>query len=136
MKLVKDEFIKKYSDKFEDEDNKIEFLEDVSDSFEDESEELKGEIAKKEEEIAMLKQKYIDRFMKKEDVLEEKEEEKTEDETLEEKEVIDRISFMKFCCSDKIGKTVNSDNCSNQQKLLNKYETFLYDYFEIKKTTN
>lgn len=89
MKLVKDEFIKKYSDKFEDEDAKIEFLEDVTDSFEDESEELKGEIAKKEEEIANLKQKYIDRFMKKEDVLEEKEEEKTEDETLEEKEVID-----------------------------------------------
>lgn len=70
-KLSKDELIKKYSEKFgDDNDKKAEFLEDISDSFSDNSDETKAELEKAKAEAEqykteseLYKQKYIDRFM-------------------------------------------------------------------------
>lgn len=70
-KLSKDELIKKYGDKFEDDnDKKAEFLEDISDSFSNNSDEVEAELEKAKAEAEkykteseLYKQKYIDRFM-------------------------------------------------------------------------
>ena len=77
-KLSKDELIKKYSEKFSDDnDKKAEFLEDISDSFSDNSDKAKAELEKSKAELEkskaeaeqykteseLYKQKYIDRFM-------------------------------------------------------------------------
>lgn len=66
MKLEKEEFKKKYSEIFEDDDKKIEFLEDFTDTFTDESNSDDEDYKKKYEE---LKEKYTSRFFdtKKED---------------------------------------------------------------------
>ena len=70
-KLSKDELIKKYSEKFSDDnDKKAEFLEDISDSFSDNPDEVEAELEKAKAEAEqykteseLYKQKYIDRFM-------------------------------------------------------------------------
>lgn len=89
MKLSKDELKAKIDEKIEDEDLKIELLEDVEDSInvvEDEVEKvLKEDYDKILNELADLKEKYKARFLSKEEIVEEKENE----DGLEEKEEID-----------------------------------------------
>lgn len=93
MKLTKEEFIEKYSSKFDDnEDEKIAFLEDISDSIEvteSDSSEKDAEIERLKTDNEMLKKKYIDRFLNGEEAEEKAEEFKEEIDEPEEKEVID-----------------------------------------------
>lgn len=94
-KLSKDELIKKYSEKFSDDnDKKAEFLEDISDSFSDNSDETKAELEKAKAEAEqykteseLYKQKYIDRFMTADDKAPQPKPAPVED--LQEKNVID-----------------------------------------------
>lgn len=46
-------------------------------------------------------------------------------------DILRRIAFMKFCTSEKIGKTIQHKMPQSQRSLIEKYESFLYDYFEI-----
>ena len=89
MKLSKDELKAKIDEKIEDEDLKIELLEDIEDSLEvaeDEVEKvLKEDYDKVMSELADLKEKYKARFLSKDEIVEEKENE----DGLEEKEEID-----------------------------------------------
>ena len=89
MKLSKDELKAKIDEKIEDEDLKIELLEDIEDSLdvvEDEVEKvLKEDYDKVMAELADLKEKYKARFLSKDEIVEEKENE----DDLEEKEEID-----------------------------------------------
>ena len=91
MKLTKEEFIEKYSSKFEDDDEKIAFLEDISDSIEvkeTDTSEKDAEIERLKADNEMLKKKYIDRFLG--EVSEEtKEIDEDKFDEPEEKEVID-----------------------------------------------
>ena len=92
MKLTKEEFIEKYSSKFDDnEDEKIAFLEDISDSIEvteTDTSEKDAEIERLKADNEMLKKKYIDRFLG--EVSEEtKEIDEEKIDEPEEKEVID-----------------------------------------------
>ena len=92
MKLTKDEFIEKYSSKFENDDEKIAFLEDISDSIEvteSDTSEKDAEIERLKTDNEMLKKKYIDRFLNGEEAEEKAEEFKEEIDEPEEKEVID-----------------------------------------------
>lgn len=100
MKLSKEEFIEKYSAKFESDDEKIEFLEDISDSIEakaeeepaDNSEEVEKLTASVEQlkvENEMLKKKYIDRFMNGEEAEEKAEDFEEKIDESEAKEIID-----------------------------------------------
>lgn len=91
MKLTKEEFIEKYSSKFENDDEKIAFLEDISDSIEvteSDTSEKDAEIERLKADNEMLKKKYIDRFLGDVDEETEKIDEEKIDEP-EEKEVID-----------------------------------------------
>ena len=86
MKLSKEELKLKISEKVTDEDVSIELLEDIEDSFEvtdDNSE----RITELESELAELKRKYKERFLKGSDEKDETDE--PEEDGLEEKEVID-----------------------------------------------
>ena len=87
-KLGKDEFNKKYSEKIVDNDDLlIELMEDIADSVDVESEELekaKAELDDYKAKYDDLKSKYKERFLSSEDILEEKIEDK-----LEEQEVVD-----------------------------------------------
>lgn len=92
MKLTKEEFIEKYSSKFDDnEDEKIAFLEDISDSIEvteTDTSEKDAEIERLKADNEMLKKKYIERFLG--EVSEEtKEIDEEKIDEPEEKEVID-----------------------------------------------
>ena len=99
MKLSKEEFIEKYSAKFESDDEKIEFLEDISDSIEakaeesvdnsEEVEKLTASIEQLKVENEMLKKKYIDRFMNGEEAEKKAEDFDEKIDEPEEKEVID-----------------------------------------------
>ena len=92
MKLTKEEFIEKYSSKFENDDEKIAFLEDISDSIEVTESDLSekdAEIERLKTDNEMLKKKYIDRFLNGEEAEEKAEEFKEEIDEPEEKEVID-----------------------------------------------
>lgn len=92
MKLTKEEFIEKYSSKFENDDEKIAFLEDISDSIEvteSDTSEKDAEIERLKTDNEMLKKKYIDRFLNGEEAEEKAEEFKEEIDEPEEKEVID-----------------------------------------------
>ena len=89
MKLSKDELKKEIAELVENEDAQIKLLEDVEDSFEvveseqnDEIESLKKDLLARDEEIAELKRKYKERFLKGEEV-EEVTEDATEDITEE-----------------------------------------------------
>ena len=89
MKLSKEDLKKKIDEKIPDDDIKIELLEDIEDSIdisEDETEKVEktayDEVVAERDEI---KRKYKERFLKGEEVKEEKE----DDEELKEEEVID-----------------------------------------------
>lgn len=89
MKLNKEELKKKIDEKISDDDLKIELLEDIEDSIdvsEDETEKVEktayDEVVAERDEI---KRKYKERFLKGEEVKEDKE----DDEELKEEEVID-----------------------------------------------
>lgn len=89
MKISKEELKKKIDEKISDDDLKIELLEDIEDSIdvsEDETEKVEktayDEVVAERDEI---KRKYKERFLKGEEVKEEKE----DDEELKEEEVID-----------------------------------------------
>lgn len=90
MKLSKEELKKKITEVVEDEDTQIALLEDIEDSFV-ESED--GEKVEKQayEDLKIkyedIKTKYKERFLKGEDVKEDKD--KEDDEELKEEEVID-----------------------------------------------
>ena len=89
-KLSKEEFIAKIDEKLP-EDLKIEFMEDVSDSFENDSSDViaekDAEIERLKAEVDELKAKYKERFLKSDEI----EEEKSDDEVdeLKEEEIID-----------------------------------------------
>lgn len=85
-KISRDDFSRKYVEKFKTEDDGIEFLEDLSDSFTDKEvveKSLYDDVASKYED---LKEKYKSRFF---DTDEKVEPPKEKDEELEEKQVID-----------------------------------------------
>ena len=86
-KISKDELISKINEKVTDEDVKIELMEDVTDSFDGEDNSLQEEVDRLNEEVASLKEKYKERFLKSDDV-EKKEDEIKEDDDDDEK-VID-----------------------------------------------
>lgn len=93
-KISRDDFSKKYVDKFKTEDDGIEFLEDLSDSFTDEEvveKSLYDDISSKYED---LKEKYKSRFFDSEDDKKIPFPNKKEEE-LEEREVIDVKSIFK-----------------------------------------
>lgn len=90
MKLSKDELKKEIAELVENEDAQIKLLEDVEDSFEvveaeqnDEIESLKKDLLAKDDELAELKAKYKERFLKGEEVEEVSEESATDDITEE-----------------------------------------------------
>ena len=88
MKLSKDELKAKIDEKISDEDLKIELLEDIEDSVEipDDTEKVsKEDYDSVVAELGELKEKYKARFLNKEEVKEEKD----EDEGLTEKEEVD-----------------------------------------------
>ena len=85
-KISKDELISKINEKVTDEDVKIELMEDVTDSFDGEDNSLQEEVDRLNEEVASLKEKYKERFLKSDDV--EKKDKIKEDDDDEEK-VID-----------------------------------------------
>ena len=89
MKLSKEDLKKEIAELVENEDAQIKLLEDVEDSFEvveseqnDEIESLKKDLLARDEEIAELKRKYKERFLKGEEI-EEVTEDATEDITEE-----------------------------------------------------
>ena len=89
MKLNKEELKKKIDEKISDDDLKIELLEDIEDSIDvSENETEKVEKTAYDEVVAErdeIKRKYKERFLKGEEVKEDKE----DDEELKEEEVID-----------------------------------------------
>jgi len=89
MKLSKEDLKKEIAELVENEDAQIKLLEDVEDSFEvveseqnDEIESLKKDLLAKDDEIAELKRKYKERFLKGEEI-EDVTEDATEDITEE-----------------------------------------------------
>ena len=86
-KISKDELISKINEKVTDEDVKIELMEDVTDSFDVEDNSLQEEVDRLNEEVASLKEKYKERFLKSDDVDVKKDEIKEDDD--DEEKVID-----------------------------------------------
>ena len=88
-KLSKEEFIAKIDEKLP-EELKIEFMEDVSDSFENDNSDViaekDAEIERLNAEVEELKAKYKERFLKGDEIEEEKSDEVDE---LKEEEIID-----------------------------------------------
>lgn len=83
-KLTKDEFIKKYNEKLADNNElAVELMEDITDSIESDITELE-EMKKKYDDLL---NRYKERFMSSEEVVEEVKEETTEE--VDEEEVID-----------------------------------------------
>ena len=83
-KLTKDEFIKKYNEKLADNNElAVELMEDITDSIESDISELE-EMKKKYDDLL---NRYKERFMSSEEVVEEVKEETTEE--VDEEEVID-----------------------------------------------
>lgn len=92
MKLSKEELSAKINELPIDDEVKISLMEDIADSFEiTETEDKTGELEELKIKYDALKEKYKERFLKGDEVLEEekKEEDETEDEELKEEEVID-----------------------------------------------
>ncbi|MBO7043829.1 hypothetical protein J6W34_04750 [bacterium] len=83
-KLTKDEFIKKYNEKLADNNElAVELMEDITDSIESDISELE-EMKKKYDDLL---NRYKERFMSSDEVVEEVKEETTEE--VDEEEVID-----------------------------------------------
>ena len=91
MVKSKDELLKAIDGLEISDDAKIVLMEDIADSLEDiKVEDRSEEIAKLEEEVKDLKEKYKARFLSADEVKEEKVEEKEEDiDELKEEEIID-----------------------------------------------
>ena len=92
MKISKEELSAKINELPIDDEVKISLMEDIADSFEiTETEDKTGELEELKIKYDALKEKYKERFLKGDEVLEEekKEEDETEDEELKEEEVID-----------------------------------------------
>lgn len=81
MKISKEEFKNKLSEKVTDNDILIELLEDVEDSFEI-TEALENKISELESNVVELKEKYKNRFLSKKENKETEETEKPEDEKI------------------------------------------------------
>ena len=92
-KISRDDFSKKYVDKFTSEDDGIEFLEDLSDSFTDEDVVKKSEYDDINSKYEELKEKYKSRFLDVE--TNKKNEPFPKKEELEEKEFVDIKSIFK-----------------------------------------
>lgn len=89
MKLSKEELSAKINDLDIDEEIKVSLMEDIADSIEGSSEtEDNGELEELKIKYESLREKYKERFLKGEEVEEEKKDE-TEDDELKEEEVID-----------------------------------------------
>lgn len=89
MKLSKEELSAKINDLDIDEEIKVSLMEDIADSIEGSVEtEDNGELEELKIKYESLREKYKERFLKGEEVEEEKKDDETEDE-LKEEEVID-----------------------------------------------
>lgn len=90
MKLSKEELSAKINDLDIDEEIKVSLMEDIADSIEGNSEtEDNGEFEELKIKYESLREKYKERFLKGEEVEEEKKDDETEDDELKEEEVID-----------------------------------------------
>lgn len=90
MKLSKEELSAKINDLDIDEEIKVSLMEDIADSIEGNSEtEDNGELEELKIKYESLREKYKERFLKGEEVEEEKKDDETEEDELKEEEVID-----------------------------------------------
>lgn len=90
MKLSKEELSAKINDLDIDEEIKVSLMEDIADSIEGGVEtEDNGELEELKIKYESLREKYKERFLKGEEVDEEKKDDETEDDELKEEEVID-----------------------------------------------
>jgi hypothetical protein len=90
MKLSKEELSAKINDLDIDEEIKVSLMEDIADSIEgSETEDKNGELEELKIKYESLREKYKERFLKGEEVEEEKKDDETEDDELKEEEVID-----------------------------------------------
>ena len=90
MKLSKEELSAKINELDIDEEIKVSLMEDIADSIEGNSEtEDNGEFEELKIKYESLREKYKERFLKGEEVEEEKKDDETEDDELKEEEVID-----------------------------------------------
>lgn len=90
MKLSKEELSAKINELDIDEEIKVSLMEDIADSIEvSETEDKNGELEELKIKYESLREKYKERFLKGDEVEEEKKEDETEDEELKEEEVID-----------------------------------------------
>ena len=90
MKLSKEELSAKINDLDIDEEIKVSLMEDIADSIEGGVEtEDNGELEELKIKYESLREKYKERFLKGEEVEEEKKDDETEDDELKEEEVID-----------------------------------------------
>lgn len=90
MKLSKEELSAKINDLDIDEEIKVSLMEDIADSIDGSSEtEDNGELEELKIKYESLREKYKERFLKGEEVEEEKKDDETEEDELKEEEVID-----------------------------------------------
>lgn len=90
MKLSKEELSAKINDLDIDEEIKVSLMEDIADSIEGSTEtEDNGELEELKIKYESLREKYKERFLKGEEVEEEKKDDETEEDELKEEEVID-----------------------------------------------
>lgn len=90
MKLSKEELSAKINDLDIDEEIKVSLMEDIADSIEGSTEtEDNGEFEELKIKYESLREKYKERFLKGEEVEEEKKDDETEEDELKEEEVID-----------------------------------------------
>ena len=90
MKLSKEELSAKINDLDIDEEIKVSLMEDIADSIEGSTETAdNGEFEELKIKYESLREKYKERFLKGEEVEEEKKDDETEEDELKEEEVID-----------------------------------------------
>lgn len=100
MKLSKDELLGKVKDAFGDstDEKYISLLEDISDSMEDVNAELTQTVETLTQELADLKQKYIERFFTADET---QPEEQTEEPTEEDNESVEDVTIDELFEDDK-----------------------------------
>ncbi len=89
MKLSKEELSAKINDLEIDEEIKVSLMEDIADSIEGTETTDNGEYEELKIKYESLREKYKERFLKGEEVEEEKKDDETEEDELKEEEVID-----------------------------------------------
>ncbi len=89
MKLSKEELSAKINDLDIDEEIKVSLMEDIADSIEGTETTDNGELEELKIKYESLREKYKERFLKGEEVEEEKKDDETEEDELKEEEVID-----------------------------------------------